>query len=90
MSEARRILSSTVGSKPLGKFFTLSDSSTAYQHIDSHHYDPVWPVLNIELLHFYYTESKLWIAGAATAESSADFPTFPAMSTFVHDGAGAV
>ena len=43
-----------------------------------------------KLLHFYYTESKLWIAGAATAESSADFPTFPAMSTFVHDGAGAV
>ena len=51
---------------------------------------PICAVFRVELLHFYYTESKLWIVGAATAESSADFPTFPAMSTFVHDGAGAV
>jgi hypothetical protein len=38
---------------------------------------PICAVLSVELLHFYYTESKLWIADAATAESSADFPTFP-------------
>ena len=51
----RRILSSTVGSEPLRKFSTLSDSSTAYQHIDSRRHDPICSVLNMELLQFYYS-----------------------------------
>ena len=41
MPEDRRILSSKVGSEPLGKFSTLSDSSTAYQHTDSSRDDPI-------------------------------------------------
>jgi hypothetical protein len=49
----RRILSSTVGSEPLGQFSTLPDSSTAYQHTDSHRHDPICPVLNMKLLQFY-------------------------------------
>jgi hypothetical protein len=53
--EQRRILSSTVGSEPLGKFSTLLDSSTAYKNADSHHYDPFCRVLNMELLQFYYS-----------------------------------
>jgi hypothetical protein len=34
--EGRRILSSTVGSEPLGKFSTLTDSSTAYPCVPCH------------------------------------------------------
>jgi hypothetical protein len=54
----RRILSSTVRSEPLGKFLTLSDSSTAYQHADSSRHDPFCRVLNMELLQFYYSCSS--------------------------------
>jgi len=50
-----RILSSTVGSEPLGKFSTLPDSSTSYEHTDSSHHDPICLVLNMELLQFYYS-----------------------------------
>jgi len=42
-----------VGSEPLGKFSTLSDFSSAYQHTDSHRHDPIYRVLNMELLQFY-------------------------------------
>ena len=42
-------------SEPLGKFFTLSDSSTAYQLSDSHRNDPFRRVLSMELLQFYYS-----------------------------------
>jgi hypothetical protein len=55
----RRILSSTVGSEQLRKFSTLSDSSTAYQHIDSRRHDPICSVLNMELLQFYYSDRLL-------------------------------
>jgi hypothetical protein len=56
--QCRRILSSTVRSEPLGKFLTLSDSSTAYQHADSSRHDPFCRVLNMELLQFYYSCSS--------------------------------
>ena len=52
---ALRILSSTVGSEPLGKFSTLLDFSTAYQHGHSHGCDPICGVLNMKLLQFYYS-----------------------------------
>jgi hypothetical protein len=52
---SERILSSTGRSEPLGKFLTLSDSSTVYQHVDSCHHDPFGRVLNMELLQFYYS-----------------------------------
>src|ERR1700731_4820082 len=38
--QAQRFSSSTVGSEPLGKFSTLLDSSTTYQHVDSLRHDP--------------------------------------------------
>jgi hypothetical protein len=57
----QRFSSSTVGSEPLGKFSTLLDSSTAYKNSNSHRYDPFRPVLNMELLQFYYS-------GRATGE----------------------
>jgi hypothetical protein len=57
-TKSRRILSSTVGSDPFGKFSTLLDSSTAYKNADSHHYDPFCSVLNMELLQFYYSASR--------------------------------
>jgi hypothetical protein len=41
-----------VGSEPLGKFSTLLDSSTAYKNADLSRYDPLWRVLNMELLRF--------------------------------------
>jgi hypothetical protein len=66
---ARWILSSTVGSEPLGKFSTLLDSSTAYQHVDSYRHDPFCRVLNMELLQFYYSRratEKLARLGAMT------------------------
>ena len=44
-----------MGSEPLGKFYTLLDSSTAYKNANSSHHDPFGHVLNIELLHFYYS-----------------------------------
>ena len=50
-----RFSSSTVCSEALGKFSTLSDSPTAYQHVESHVHDPFCPVLNVELLQFYYS-----------------------------------
>ncbi len=50
-----RILSSTVSSEPLGKFSTLTDSSTAYQHTHLRPSDPICGVLNAELLQFYYS-----------------------------------
>jgi hypothetical protein len=53
--EYQRILSSTLGSEPLGKFSTLLDSSTAYKDSDSHRHDPFCRVLNMELLQFYYS-----------------------------------
>lgn len=56
-SNQRRILSSTVGSEPLGKFSTLSDSSTAYQQRALSHSDLLWPVMNMELLQFYYSRT---------------------------------
>ena len=52
--QCRRILSSTVRSEPLGKFFTLPDSSTAYQHADSFRHDAFRRVLNMKPLQFYY------------------------------------
>jgi len=52
--EGRRILSSTVGSEPLGKFSTLPDSSTVYQHTEFYCSDPFRRLLNVELLQFYY------------------------------------
>jgi hypothetical protein len=54
-TEQRRILSSTLGSEPLGKFSTLLDSSMAYKNTDSHRRDPFCRVLNMELLQFYYS-----------------------------------
>ena len=56
-TEARRILNSTVSSERLGKFSTLPDSSTSYQHDDSHRHDPICRVLKMELLQFYYSWS---------------------------------
>ena len=52
---ARRILSSTVGSEPLGKFSTLPDSSIAYQEWVLTRSDRLCPVLTMELLQFYYS-----------------------------------
>jgi hypothetical protein len=46
-----------VGSEPLGKFSTLLDSSMAYKNSDSHRYDPICRVLNMELLQFYYSQT---------------------------------
>jgi hypothetical protein len=51
----RRILSSTVGSEPFGKFSTLLDSSTAYKNPDLSRHDPLCRVLSMELLQFYYS-----------------------------------
>jgi hypothetical protein len=51
----RRILSSAVGSAPLGKSSTLLYFSTAYKHADPYRYDPICLVLNMELLQFYYS-----------------------------------
>jgi hypothetical protein len=62
VAEARRILSSTVGSESLVKFFTLLESSTAYKNSDSYRYDPFCRILNMELLQFYYS-------GRATGDS---------------------
>jgi len=59
-AEARRILSSTPGSEPFGKFSTLLYFSTGYQHVDSHRHDLFRRVLNMELLQFYYS---LWNDG---------------------------
>ena len=56
--EQRRILSSTVGSEPLGKFSTLLDSSAAYKNADLYCHDPYCRVLNMELLQFYYSVSS--------------------------------
>jgi hypothetical protein len=55
--EGRRILSSTTGSAPLGKFSTLLYFSTGYQKRRLHRYDPIRRVLNMELLQFYYSPS---------------------------------
>jgi hypothetical protein len=54
-AEARRILSSPVGSEPFGKFSTLLDSSTAYKNFDSFRHDPFCRVLIMELLQYYYS-----------------------------------
>jgi hypothetical protein len=54
-AEARRILSSTVGSELLGKFYTLLYFSTGYQNPDLYLHDPFSRVLNMELLQFYYS-----------------------------------
>jgi len=54
-AEARRILSSTVGSESLGKFSTLFDSSTACKNSDLSRHDPLCRVLSMELLQFYYS-----------------------------------
>ena len=56
--EQRRILSSTLGSDSFGKFSTLLDSSTAYKNANLSRYDPLWRVLNMELLQFYYSASS--------------------------------
>src|ERR1039457_1072227 len=56
-----RFSSSTVGSDRLGKFFTLTDSSITYQHIDSYYHDPFCRVLNMELLQFYYSRMTHWL-----------------------------
>ncbi len=56
--EGRRILSSTVGSEPLGKFSTLLYFSTGYQKRRLHRSDPNRRVLNMELLQFYYSVSS--------------------------------
>jgi hypothetical protein len=37
----RRILSSTVGSEPLGKFSTLLYFSAGYQTVSLHRFDPI-------------------------------------------------
>ena len=50
--------SSTADSAPFRKSPTLVDSSTAYKHVDSHRHDPFWPVLNMELLQFYYSGER--------------------------------
>jgi hypothetical protein len=55
----RRILSSTAGSEPLGKFSTLLDSSIAYKNSDSNRHDPFCRVLSVELLQFYYSGRRL-------------------------------
>jgi len=57
-AEARRILSSTVSSEPLGKFSTLLDSSATYKNDDSSRYDLFCRVLNMEPLQFYYSVSS--------------------------------
>ena len=61
MLPVQRFSNTQVGSEPLGKFSTLLDSSTAYKNSNSHRYDPFRPVLNMELLQFYYS-------GRATGE----------------------
>ena len=55
MIEVGPLQSSEIISEPLGKFSTLPDSSTAYQHAVSHRHDPICRVLNMELLQFYYS-----------------------------------
>src|ERR1700680_3241489 len=57
---------STSGSEPLGKFSTLLDSSTAYQHADSHRHDPIRRVLSMELVHFYCSVSSNRIRRTST------------------------
>jgi len=55
-----RFLSSTVGSEPVGKFFTLLDSSTAYKNADSSHSsrrDLIGRLLSKELLGSFQNHS---------------------------------
>ena len=54
-NEQRRILSSLVGSEPLGKFSTLFDFSTVYQKDWFYRHDPICRVLSMEILQFYYS-----------------------------------
>jgi hypothetical protein len=56
-AEARRILSSQVGSEPFRKFSTLLDFPTAYKPQLLHRYDPICLILSIELLQFYYSRT---------------------------------
>ena len=89
-AEARRILSSTLGSEPLGKFSTLLDFSTVYQRADSHRHDPICRVLNMELLQFYYSRmvsfAQGWIA-AAVAKGADVAPRTGAANIPVADSA---
>jgi hypothetical protein len=70
----QRILSSTVGSAPLGKFSTLLYFSTGYRKRKLNRCDPIRRVLSMELLQFYYSRmvarAEGWIA--ATLAKSAD------------------
>ncbi len=54
-AEARRILSTQEGSDWLAKFFTLPDPSTGYKKCVLIRFDRSCTVLNMELLHFYYS-----------------------------------
>jgi hypothetical protein len=58
--EGRRILSSIVGSEPLGKFSTLLYFSMGYQTGWLHRYDLIRRVLNMELLQFYYSIRRVF------------------------------
>ena len=59
-AEARRILSTQVGSDPFGKFSTLLDFSMAYKPNELRQDDPICTVLMVELLQFYYSVFERW------------------------------
>src|ERR1700728_2334773 len=70
MTAEQRILSSTVGSEPLRKFSALLRFSTGYKSATLNHYDPIFTVLTIELLQFYYSRNQVEaIVGRRFAET---------------------
>ena len=68
-AEARRILSSHVGSDPFRKFSTLLYFSTAYKSTQLNRCDLICTVLTMELLQFYYSDSVLLLLWAVLADS---------------------
>ena len=62
-----------MGSEPLGKFSTLVDSPTSYEHTDSSRHDPICLVLNMKLLRSYYSGRRLANLYLGTAEVSCRF-----------------
>jgi len=55
----RRFSSSTLGSVPFRKFFTLLYFSIAYQKHDLRQSEWIWRNLNMELLQFYYSRNRI-------------------------------
>lgn len=53
-----RFSSTQKGSAPFGKFSTLLDFSTAYKSAKLNHYGSICTVLTLELLQFYYSDSR--------------------------------